>query len=97
MPQIRTLSKEDTLIRSVERLTATLQETTNVQVVTHGTLRRLGISFLQGMAYAFGALAAVAIAIPLIMEFLRSVEWIPILGDFLTKLVTWIETAKVLR
>ncbi|MDD5026837.1 MAG: DUF5665 domain-containing protein [Candidatus Peribacteraceae bacterium] len=97
MPQNRTISKEDTLVRSVERLTATLRETSHVHAATHSILRRLSISFLQGMAYAFGALAAVAIAIPLVIELLRSVEWIPILGDFLTKLVTWIEAAKVIR
>ncbi|HAI98380.1 TPA: hypothetical protein DCL30_02435 [Candidatus Peribacteria bacterium] len=97
MPKTPSISKEDTLIRSVERLTATLQQTSHAHTATHGTLRRLGISFMQGMAYAFGAIAAVAIAIPLIIELLRSVEWIPILGDFLTKLVTWIEAAKVIR
>ena len=38
--------------------------------------------FLTGMSSALGALVAIAIVVPILLYFLKNVQWIPLIGTF---------------
>jgi hypothetical protein len=53
--------------------------------------------FLRGIVYGLGILVAVALVVPLIITLLRSVEWIPLIGDIVVDISQRIENARMLR
>jgi hypothetical protein len=50
--------------------------------------------FLRGIAYGLGFLTGFAIIIPILIAFLRSIEWVPLVGGFVTDIVLQIEEAQ---
>ncbi|MFH0769918.1 MAG: DUF5665 domain-containing protein [Candidatus Peregrinibacteria bacterium] len=81
-------SAEERLVRSVDALNTTLCETNYLT-------RMLWVNFLKGIFYGMGFLIALALAVPLAVSLLRSVDWVPIIGDFLTEVAVWIEKAQI--
>ena len=54
--------------------------------------KHLFLTYVRGIVYGLGALTAVAIVVPLIISMLHQVEWVPVVGDFVERVVTRIET-----
>ena len=59
--------------------------------------KHLFISYIRGIVYGLGAITAFAILIPVIVWAMRRVEWVPILGDFVSKIATQVEQVRGLR
>ena len=53
--------------------------------------RRLFQNFLSGIAYTIGTLIAVAVVVPLIMYFLKDIEWVPLIGDFVDRVIEQVQ------
>lgn len=51
--------------------------------------RRLLFSFVEGCVYGSGFILAMAMAIPITVLVLRYVEWVPIVGEFVTEVLEW--------
>ncbi len=53
--------------------------------------KHLWLTYLRGIVYGLGALTAVVVVIPVILWGMRKVEWVPVIGDFVSKVVTQVE------
>ncbi len=53
--------------------------------------RHLFYTFLKGMVNAMGIIAAFAIVVPIILSMLRGIQWVPLVGDFVTKVAERVE------
>ena len=53
--------------------------------------KHLFLTYLRGIAYGLGALTVVVFVIPFTLWFLQKIPWVPIVGDFVNKVVTRIE------
>jgi hypothetical protein len=53
--------------------------------------KHLFVAYLRGIFYGLGALTAFAVLIPIVVWTLRSVEWIPIIGEFISRVATQVE------
>ncbi|MDD5623781.1 MAG: DUF5665 domain-containing protein [Candidatus Peribacteraceae bacterium] len=77
-----------------ERLTKTLQHldasVAHLQSALHRH-RRPWDSFYRGILYGLGMIVAFAIIVPVIIAMLRMVEWVPLVGDFLTNVIIRME------
>ena len=56
--------------------------------------KHLFLTYVRGIVYGLGALTAVAIVVPLIVSMLHQVEWVPIVGDFVERIVLRVEQAQ---
>lgn len=98
MPKQQPRQKQDvTLQKTLSRLNKTLDEFTEQNIALSHPGRSLGWHFLRGILYGLGILTAVAIVIPIVIEILRVIEWVPLLGDFLVQLVERMENANIMR
>ncbi|MFA5800471.1 MAG: hypothetical protein WC840_05970 [Candidatus Peribacteraceae bacterium] len=52
---------------------------------------QLALSFLKGVLSALGALAVLVIVTPLVVWFLREIQWPPIIEDIVSKVILQIE------
>lgn len=73
------------LIRVIEKLERTIQSST--VPVWQQMLR----NFLTGMASSIGALVALAIVVPFLLYLLRNIEWVPMVGTFVEKIMQHIQ------
>lgn len=48
-------------------------------------------TYLRGIVYGLGALTAVAIVMPLMVWILQKIEWVPVIGDFVTRVLYRVE------
>ncbi|MBP9773780.1 MAG: hypothetical protein KBD00_04075 [Candidatus Peribacteraceae bacterium] len=55
--------------------------------------RSMWRSFLAGVMSASGALVVVAIVIPFVLVFLQSIQWPPLVAQFVTQVIFQIEQA----
>ena len=53
--------------------------------------RRFLLAFWKGIAYGLGAAVAVAIVIPFALAFFQSIDWVPLVGDFLSNVATHLQ------
>lgn len=56
--------------------------------------KHLFISYIRGIVYGLGALTAFAVVIPVLLWALHSIEWVPIIGDFVNKVATRVEQVR---
>ena len=56
--------------------------------------KHLFITYIRGIAYGLGALTAFAVLIPVIVWSLHRIEWVPIIGDFISKIATQVENVR---
>ena len=85
MPQ----SKVDILIKEIQ----SLKELRLVQVYQH-PWRMLWINFIIGVARGLGTLAGVSIFLTLFVYVLSGFQWVPILGNFISEILLYIEGVK---
>jgi len=83
-------SKEERLIDSLDTLTDVIQEFSNKSLLVRSG-KNLGIFFLRGVMYGLGILFAIAIVIPVIVWLFQWIEWVPLIGDFVTEVIKRIE------
>ena len=54
----------------------------------------LWMGFLRGIVYGLGILVAISLVVPLIIALLSSIDWIPVLGDFVADIALRIQSAQ---
>ena len=79
------------LARAMANLEQTIARVSEESSYVLSPGKNLFINYLRGVVYGLGALTAVAIVIPLILSMLHRVEWVPIVGDFVSKVATQVE------
>lgn len=53
--------------------------------------KHLLLTYLRGIVYGLGALTAAAIVIPFLVWVLQQLPWVPIIGDFVSRVATRVE------
>jgi hypothetical protein len=56
--------------------------------------KELLFTYLKGIVYGLGALTAVAIVVPLLVAMLQQVQWVPLVGDFVSEVGRRIEESQ---
>ena len=74
------LPHEHELIEEMEHL----EDAVRSSVVPAST--QIVRGFFTGMSSALGTIVAIAIVIPLLIYFLKNVEWIPLIGTFIERI-----------
>ncbi len=52
--------------------------------------KHLWLSYLRGIFYGLGAITAVAFVVPFILWGMQKVEWVPVIGHFVSQVVAQI-------
>jgi len=94
MPKDPAQSSERELVRSLRSLEQTIRVMPKENPSVFYPSQNLFLHFLRGVVYGLGVLVAAAIVIPLLLMTLRSVEWVPMVGDFVTRVIERIEGAQ---
>ncbi len=82
---------EPRLTEAVEELDKTLREFPRRYKFVFSPLKSLWLAFLKGIAYGLGIIVAVVLVIPIIIGLMKSVEWVPLIGEFLTDVIIRME------
>lgn len=88
------LATQKRLERSIQELNKTAKMLPHELGYPRHVLKKLLYTFLKGVAYGLGAIVAVAIIIPLFIAFLRSANWVPMIGDFISDIAIQMEQAQ---
>lgn len=86
-------SDQRELVRSLDRLRSTIADTPKQYELFFHPGKHLFFTFLKGIVSGLGVLAAIAVVIPLVITMLREVQWVPLIGDFLSSVATRMEEA----
>lgn len=78
-------------LRGLEKAVASIPK--QFEYVIHPG-KHLFLTYMYGIVYGLGALTAVAIIIPLIVSVLHRVSWVPLVGDFVERVVTRVEESQ---
>ena len=89
----QTNSDDKNLISEVRSLRAFLQDVHAREQWSNHPVKVTAISFIKGIAYGLGAIAAVAIVAPIVLWFLQAVSWPPIIAGFVTQITRQMEQA----
>ncbi|MFA6038833.1 MAG: DUF5665 domain-containing protein [Candidatus Peribacteraceae bacterium] len=84
-------SAEERLVRALEQLNRAVADMPAKYGYVFDRKKSLAHSFLQGAARGLGFVAAIAILVPLIIAFLQSFDWGPIIGSFVKDIVEQME------
>ncbi|MCF7844812.1 MAG: DUF5665 domain-containing protein [Kiritimatiellales bacterium] len=79
-------SKEDQLAASMDKLTKAFEDFSKRSLMVRSG-RNLSIFFLRGVMYGLGILFAIAIVIPVLIWLFQWIEWVPLIGDFVTEII----------
>jgi len=87
------------LEKTLERVQRTLEEMPRKYPYAFGyqPWKRFFLSFFKGIASGLGVAVAVAIVIPLALAFMQSVDWVPLVGDFLSRVATHLQQEQQVR
>ncbi|PIQ75985.1 hypothetical protein COU78_03420 [Candidatus Peregrinibacteria bacterium CG10_big_fil_rev_8_21_14_0_10_49_24] len=91
------LSNEEQLRNSIDRLEKTISSLPQTYPVLFQPGKRMFAQFMHGIVYGLGMVVAFALVIPFAILLVDQVQWVPLLGDFLTEVVTRMEQVRSLR
>ena len=77
---------EEELVEAVEGLDHTINQLPRLYKTLFNPSRALLLTFVKGIVYGLGMICAIAVVLPILIWFLRYVEWIPLLGDFFSEI-----------
>lgn len=80
-------STEKRLIATMDRLDEHMAKVAEY----HEPGRYLWMGFLRGIVYGLGILVSIAIVVPIIIQLLATIEWVPLIGDFVEDVSTRIQ------
>lgn len=84
------MAENTELVRALKKL----QDRVDVLATHFEPVRFLWMGFLRGVLYGIGILVAFAIVVPIILALLSRFDWIPIIGDVITEIITRIEATR---
>lgn len=82
------------LLKAVNELRAAVKDLPNHLDDLYNPRKRLVMFFLRGVLYGVGFLMAFAVVIPVIIWFLQSVEWVPLLGEIMGEIALRIDAVR---
>ncbi len=85
--------KEQKLAQSLDALNATIRELPEEYGYAFHPAKNLLFTYLKGIITGLGVLTAAAIVVPVVIWFLREVQWVPLVGDFVSEVATRMEEA----
>lgn len=91
------ISGEDQLRKSIDRLEKTISSFPQTYPVLFQPSKRMFSQFLHGIFYGLGMIVAFALVIPFAILLVDQVQWVPLIGDFLTEVVTRMEQVRSLK
>ena len=91
MPTKNTSSVEQ-LEKSIKSLTATVRKLPDLYGHLFYVKKSLWVAFLRGVMYGLGFVVGIALVVPIIVGLLRYVEWVPLIGDFVTQVIERIQS-----
>ncbi len=86
-----TQSSQDQLEKAVRSLERTIEDLPHRYSHVFYPAKHLFYTFIKGIAYGLGFLVALAVIVPIIIALLRTVNWVPIVGKFLSEVATQME------
>jgi hypothetical protein len=93
-PSKKGISPEAKLAASMDRLADTIERLPQDYGYVLQPSKHLFFSYLRGIAVGLGALTLVAIVIPFLLWFMREIQWVPLVGDFVTRVAERVENAQ---
>lgn len=84
------------LVTELHEIHSFLREVHSSEQWTRHPVKVTVLSFVKGIAYGLGALAAAAIVAPLILWFLRSISWVPQFAPVTNNVIRQMEQASPL-
>ena len=86
------ISEEKKLVKSIKQLDTHMETVANY----YKPGRFLWYGFLRGIVYGLGILVAFAVIIPLLILLLSSIQWVPLIGDFVGDIIISIQDVQPL-
>jgi hypothetical protein len=86
-------SNDQSLTRSLDSLNATIKTLPEEYGYAFHPGKNLFFSYLKGIVTGLGVLTAAAIVVPIIIWFLRGIQWVPLVGQFVNEVATQMEEA----
>lgn len=86
--------RKEEVTKALRRLETTLTDVSDKYEYTHHPGKQLFLTFLKGIMSGLGFICAIAIVIPLVVSLLRGIEWVPLVGDFVSRIATEVEQAR---
>jgi len=83
-------SEEKELIRAIAKLDKHMKTLSD----HYEPGKYLWMGFLRGIVYGLGILVAISLVVPLIIAILSSIDWIPVIGDFVSNVAERIQSAQ---
>jgi len=90
-------SEEKKLVQSIQHLEKSMSRLPKQFAYVLDPGKNFFIAYLRGIFYGLGALTAFAILIPVIVWLLQWIEWIPLLGEFVSAVIVRVQQLQGLR
>lgn len=90
-------TSEEQLRRSIDKLEKTIAGLPLSYPALFQPGKHMFMQFMHGIVYGLGMIVAFAIVIPFAILLVDQVQWVPLLGDFLTEVVSRMEQVRSLK
>ncbi|MDA1209196.1 MAG: DUF5665 domain-containing protein [bacterium] len=90
-------STGDELQKSVDQLEKTMSTLSSQCASILNPGRNLLFTFLKGIVYGLGILFAVALLVPVAVSILDNIQWVPLIGDFLSQVFQQMNILNVVK
>ncbi len=88
---MKTIPPDERLAKEIAALRGAIVKAETRWSRSMQTRWQLALSFLKGALSALGALAVLVLVTPLVVWFLREIQWPPIIEDIVSKVILQIE------
>ena len=95
MPKAKNIGDE--LQKSVQQLEKTMSVLSNQCASILSPGRTLLFTFLKGVVYGLGILFAVAMLVPVVLALLDNIQWVAVIGDFLSQIFERVNVINVVK
>jgi hypothetical protein len=85
----------DDLKKAINELRQTIETFPKKHPLLFNPFFRLIFAFFRGLTYSFGIIVAFAIVAPFFVVMLKQIDWVPLIGGFLTDIASRIEVSKI--
>lgn len=84
-------NKNEDVVSSIHHLEKTVKQFLEEYKLMSHPWKSFFIALARGVAYGLGILLATAIVVPIIVYSLRSINWVPLVGDFVMDIAERVE------
>ena len=91
---VKQMREEKELVSTLRGLDRTLRSLPREHDLFFHPGKHLFFTFVKGIVSGLGLITAVAIVIPIVVSLLRGIQWVPLIGDFVSRIATQVEQAQ---